>query len=169
MLPEKAMQQNDPKVAAASSPPLPNLPRLSCSPGGLLMTRHVDLVILKSAEKWSWQMEQDRRWVEGQEQHSAGAGVARVGWLSWKWVLARVSSMGDSQADSLQVLQALVHLQGLSQGHGTSISNGIAGKPARDNGDGLGLGVRAQGRLLCLRSVQCSSSGRSCVYPSLQR
>lgn len=72
-----------------------------------------------------------------------GAGVARVGWLSWKWVLARVSSMEDSQADSLQVLQALVHLQGLSQGHGTSISNGIARKPARDN-DELGLGVRAR-------------------------
>lgn len=73
-----------------------------------------------------------------------GAGVAGVGWLSWKWVLARVSSMEDSQADSLQVLQALVHLQGLSQGRGTSISNGIAGKPARDNGDGLGLRVRAR-------------------------
>lgn len=91
-----------------------------------------------------------------------GAGVAGVGWLSWKWVLARVSSMEDSQADSLQVLQALVHLQGLSQGHGTSISNGIAGKPARDNGDGLGLGSEL-GDSLCPRSVQCSPFGHGCV------
>jgi len=42
------------------------------------------------------------------------------------------SGKGGSQADSLQVLQALVHLQGLSQGHGTSVPNGITGKPARD-------------------------------------
>lgn len=34
------------------------------------------------------------------------------------------------QADSLQALQALVHLQGLGQGLGTSITNAVTRKPA---------------------------------------
>lgn len=36
------------------------------------------------------------------------------------------------QADSLQALQALVHLQGLGQGLGTSIANAVTGEPVRD-------------------------------------
>lgn len=40
--------------------------------------------------------------------------------------------MEGSQADSLQILQALVHLEGLSQGHSTFVANGITGKPVRD-------------------------------------
>lgn len=36
------------------------------------------------------------------------------------------------QADSLQALQALVHLQGHSQGLGTSIANAVTGESVRD-------------------------------------
>lgn len=44
--------------------------------------------------------------------------------------LCPLPPLEGAQADSLQALQALVHLQGLGQGLGTSITNAVTRKPA---------------------------------------
>lgn len=66
-----------------------HLPKLFLCHWCSLRTRHIDLVILKTAEKWSCrQNRKNSRWMEGQEQHRHRARVGRA--LSWKRAQARV-------------------------------------------------------------------------------